>query len=59
MKQNNVSKKVSKYVASALKNVLRAEANSTSCVVFFQPKAPENLSEFKRMKQCKKAYRHW
>lgn len=45
-------KKISKIVAGKVVNVLdvslRTEANTTSCVLLYQPKAPESLSKFKR-----------
>ncbi len=45
-------KKISKIVAGKVVKVLdvslRAEANTTSCIAMYQPKAPESLSKFKR-----------
>ena len=50
MKKENVSKKMSRNVVAALNSVLKAEANSASCWIFYQPKAPDKLSQFKRRK---------
>ena len=43
MKKENASK-TAKLVTKALNGVLRMEANSTACLVAYQPKAPESLS---------------
>lgn len=48
--QQKNSKKVSKYVTSILEATLRFEANSTSCIVAFQPKAPKSLEKFRKLK---------
>lgn len=47
MKKDNVNKSA-KLVAKALNGVLRSDANSTSCFIVYQPKAPESLSRFRR-----------
>lgn len=49
MKKDNVNKSA-KLVVKALNGVLRADANSTSCFIVYQPKAPESLSRFRRGK---------
>ncbi len=49
MKKNSVNKSA-KLIAKALNNVLRVDANSTSCFIVYQPKAPESLSRFRREK---------
>ncbi len=49
MKKNGVNKSA-KLVAKALNGVLRADANSTSCFIVYQPKVPESLSRFRRTK---------
>ncbi|MDO5403266.1 MAG: cyclic lactone autoinducer peptide, partial [Eubacteriales bacterium] len=45
-------KKVSKALATGTKKVLntvlKADANSASCGMIYQPKAPEALSRFKK-----------
>lgn len=48
--KKNVSGKSAALVAKALTNVLRADANSTACIVAYQPKAPKELSRFRRQK---------
>lgn len=50
MKNKKNAKKVSKCVTSLLEKTLRLEANSTSCIVAFQPKVPEGLEKFRKMK---------
>ncbi|MFG6329639.1 MAG: cyclic lactone autoinducer peptide [Lachnospiraceae bacterium] len=51
MRYNKTSShKVAKTVANMLDSVLRTEANSTSCCVIYQPKAPKELERFKRKK---------
>lgn len=50
MKNKEISKKVSKCVTSMLEKALCLEANSTSCIVIFQPKAPEGLEKFRKIK---------
>ena len=47
MEKKNISKSLAKKVAGTLNTVLRAEANSTSCIVYYQPKAPKDLMRFK------------
>ncbi|MDY5101734.1 MAG: cyclic lactone autoinducer peptide [Agathobacter sp.] len=34
--------------AKALKNVIKADANSASCHLIYQPKAPEKLAQYRR-----------
>lgn len=48
MKKNQFSKPIAKGVAAALNTVLRADANSASCVIAYQPKAPKGLERFKK-----------
>ncbi|MDE5780023.1 MAG: cyclic lactone autoinducer peptide [Lachnospiraceae bacterium] len=50
MGHNNLSKPIAKGVASALNTLLRVDANSTSCVVVYQPKAPKELARFRSTK---------
>lgn len=50
MKQKNVSKTVAKATTNVLNTLLRVEANSASCVLFYQPKAPKELARFRREK---------
>ena len=42
--------KSAKLMAKALDGVLRAEANSTSCFIVYQPKAPKSLEKFRKGK---------
>lgn len=50
MEKNKMSKPMAKKVAKALNTVLRTEANSASCAVAYQPKAPKDLMRFKSAK---------
>lgn len=43
-------KTVAKGVKTALDMVLRTEANTASCVIMYQPKAPNELMKFRRSK---------
>ncbi|GFI22820.1 hypothetical protein IMSAGC011_01596 [Lachnospiraceae bacterium] len=48
--KNKVSKSIAKGVVSALNTFLRVDANSTSCCIIYQPKAPKELAKFRRAK---------
>ncbi len=48
--KSKIAKSVAKGTASVLNAVLRADANSTSCCIFYQPKAPKDLEKFRRTK---------
>lgn len=48
MKEKKQTNKVAKGVASVLNKVLQVEANTNSCVVVYQPKAPEALARLKK-----------
>ncbi|MCI8563968.1 MAG: cyclic lactone autoinducer peptide [Lachnospiraceae bacterium] len=48
MKQKDLSKPAAKKVAQVLNSFLRSDANSASCAVFYQPKAPKELERFKK-----------
>lgn len=50
MKKNKVNKIIAKGVASILNTTLHAEANSTSCMIIYQPEAPKELSKYRRVK---------
>lgn len=50
MKQKKVSKSVANMAVNVLNAALRADANSTSCIVIYQPKAPKELARFRRDK---------
>lgn len=47
MKQNHLNKRLSKRIKKCLDQVLHIEANTSSCAYIFQPKAPEELKNFK------------
>lgn len=50
MRNSNLSKPIAKGVASALNTLLRVDANSASCVIAYQPKAPKELARFRSTK---------
>lgn len=50
MKKETATKKVARGVTKALNSVLKTEANTTSCAVIYQPKAPKELCRFKKSK---------
>lgn len=49
MKDNKTSNMVAKGVIHILNGFLRLDANSTSCVVMYQPKQPD-MTRFKKNK---------
>lgn len=51
MKKNKLSKSTAKGIATVLEVVLHAEANSASCMVAYQPKAPKELAQYTRRKK--------
>lgn len=44
------NKTVAKGVTMLLNNILSIEANSASCLIAYEPKAPKGLSKFRRDK---------
>ena len=50
MERKEVLKKTTKLIANATAGYLKVDANSTSCIMFHQPKAPKELSRFKKKK---------
>lgn len=48
--KKNVSKNVAKKTAAALDAFLRTDANSASCCIVYQPKAPKELARYRRKK---------
>lgn len=48
--KGKVSKLAAKGTASVLNAFLKADANSASCIIFYQPKAPKELERYRRMK---------
>ena len=47
---NKLSKSMAKKTVSVLNAALRADANSASCILTYQPKAPKELAKFRRTK---------
>ena len=43
-----LNEKAAKAVAKMAKQTLKVEANTNSCMVVYQPKAPKELSRFKK-----------
>ena len=52
LRQDNWNRKVSQRVKGCLDKVLQIEANTSSCAYIFQPKAPEELKNFKGRRRC-------
>ena len=50
MERKQKSEKVAKSVKNVLNTFLRVDANSASCGIIYQPKAPKELSRFKSSK---------
>lgn len=50
MKNNQILKSTAKGIKSVLNMTLRSEANSTSCIIMYEPKAPKELVKFRRNK---------
>lgn len=48
MKKAEKNNKLANATVKVLDKVLRTEINTTSCVVFYQPKAPAKLEKFKK-----------
>lgn len=48
MKENKFAKKNAKALAKIATGVLKVEANSSSCILVYQPKAPKELARFKK-----------
>lgn len=46
-KVESLMKPIAKGTVSALNKVLRMEANSASCMIVYQPKAPKGLEKFR------------
>lgn len=43
-------KRTTKLVTDVATNYLKVDANSASCIMFNQPKAPKELERFKKIK---------
>lgn len=50
MKKENLTKRTANAVANLTTKFLKGEANSASCIVMHQPKAPKELARFKKSK---------
>ncbi len=50
MEKTTISKSSAKAVASTLERMLHIEANTSSCILLHQPKAPKELKQFRRDK---------
>lgn len=48
--KGKVLRLAAKGTASVLNAVLKADANSTSCFINYQPKAPKELARYRRTK---------
>lgn len=48
--KSKLAKSVAKGTVSVLDTFLRADANSTSCCIVYQPKAPKELANYRRTK---------
>ncbi len=50
MEREKLLKKSTKTVANIATRYLKGDANAASCIMFHQPKAPKELSRFKKNK---------
>lgn len=48
--KGKISKLIAKRTVSALNAFLKADANSASCIICYQPKAPKELARYKKVK---------
>lgn len=48
--KGKLSKTVAKGTVSVLNTFLRADANSASCAIAYQPKVPKELARYRRRK---------
>lgn len=48
MKENKLKQSVAKGIASFLDLTLKMDANTTSCYIAYQPKAPNALQKYKK-----------
>lgn len=48
--KGKASKLAARGIASVLKAFLKIDANSASCILGYQPKAPKELTRYRRMK---------
>lgn len=50
MKKENTKKWIAKKAAAILNVTLRVDANSTSCMGIYQPKVPQELARYRKVK---------
>lgn len=50
MKKDKLTKAMAGATLSVLNHVLKVDANSTSCMYIYQPKAPKDLERFRKIK---------
>lgn len=48
LEENKILKGTTKAVIFALDKLLKVEANTTSCLMLYQPKAPKALERYKK-----------
>ena len=48
--KNNLTKEVAKKTAKVLDSFLSMDANSASCCIVYQPKAPKELERYRKTK---------
>lgn len=48
MKVKLTNEKTAKFVANVATKTLKTDANSASCMLVYQPKAPKALNQFKK-----------
>ena len=48
--KRELKKNVAKKTVAVLDSFLRTDANSASCCIVYQPKAPKELAKFRRTK---------
>lgn len=45
----NIKKKHSEFIKSIVKKELKSNANTTSCMLIYQPKVPQELKKFSKI----------
>ena len=57
--KKEVTKSVAKGMKAALDVVLRTEANTASCLIMYQPKAPKELMNYRRRSAERRVGKEW
>ena len=57
--KKRVTKSVAKGMKAALDVVLQTEANTASCAIMYQPKAPKEFMKYRRNKEWKNELIGW